>query len=130
MTAYRGKYPNNIRAVWSGKDRIIHIKTMAGEIFKCTDEHARSINHVHLPNPGTDATPYRMPLPPINVTSHGIPVAVAPTPSYRMTAIREFLSALDRSACSDDDSLAIDLLQGEIGILDGANVARACGLTV
>lgn len=59
---YRGKYPNNIRAVWSGKDRLIHIETMSGERFTCDGAHARSVNSVRLPNPGEDATPYRMPV--------------------------------------------------------------------
>lgn len=59
-----------------------------------------------------------------------LPVKAAPTPIQRVAAIREFLASLDASRSSDDDSFAIDRLQCAIGTLDGANVARACGLTV
>lgn len=59
IRTYRGKYPNNVRAVWSGKDRIVHIETMIGERFSCTGEQARYVNPRNLPKPGEDSTPYR-----------------------------------------------------------------------
>lgn len=141
--AYRGKYPNNIRAVWSGKDRIIHIETMSGDHFTCTGEQARYVNPRNLPNPGTDSTPYRnaaaMPIVSVTVSTPAvsdvrpsIPVLLTPlrgTQAFRMAAIRRFLR--DATPGCDDDwiSQCIDNLQRDIGSIEGRNVAAACGFT-
>lgn len=135
--SYRGKYPNNVRAVWSGKDRIIHIETMAGDKFTCTGEQARYVNPRNLPNPGEDSTPYRnasaMPIASVTVDAStlGAGTAIAHvTPAHRIAAIRRFCIDATPDAESDWIAHCIDSLQTAIGIIDGANVARACGYTV
>ncbi len=58
--AYRGKYPQRIRIVSCGVDRIVHLYTNDGGHYALTMAQARSVNANALPSPGDDVTPYRM----------------------------------------------------------------------